>query len=271
MKTIIHEDCGGTPVIQMNAVPYGSKPQKTIKHIIDPNAKSNLVTEALNYLNENALLDQLVAPDLQQQYEQKSSQAKELSKYNVIEAKEHINKVFKQDPNLSKQVIKQVKSIEEVSVLGTIRQNITNKNLENMSNNPSLTKTGNLISTHGQLSKSGEANSMLGSKQVIKNTLNVANGIKTENSINTESTSFIEERSMSYKDLTSPSKPAFTPKHQKIETHYDKTINSPTRHLKTGQKILVAQQLAQAKGNLQSDRDAIKKISSMQQSVGKQG
>ena len=274
MKTIIHEDCGGTPVIQMNAVPYGSQKRNTIKHIIDPNAKSNLVTEALNYLNENALLDQLVAPELEQQYEQKSSQAKELSKYNVVEAKEHINKVFKQYPNLSKQVIKQVKSIEEVSVLGTIRQNITNKNLENMSKNPSMTKTGNLISTHGQLSKSGEANSMLGSKQVIKNTLNVANGIKTENSINTgnsintESTSFIEERASAYKDLTAPSKPAFTPKHQKIETHYDKTINSPTRHLKTGQKILVAQQLAQAKGNLKSDRDAIKKISSMQQSVG---
>ena len=271
MKTIIHEDrggsTGGTPVIQMNAVPYGSQKRSTIKHIIDPNTKSNLVTEALNYINENALLDQLVAPELEQQYEQKFSQAKELSKYNVVEAKEHINKVFKHDPNLSKQVIKQVKSIEEVSVLGTIRQNITNKNLENMSKNPSITKTGNLISTHGQLSKSGEANSMMGSKQVIKNTLNVANGVKTENSINTGST-VIEERALAYKDLTAPSKPAFTPKHQKIETHYDKTINSPTRHLKTGQKILVAQQLAQAKGNLQSDRDAIKKISSMQQSVG---
>ena len=97
-------------------------------------------------------MDQLVAPELEQQYEQKLSQAKELSKYNVVEAKEHINKVFKQDPNLSKQVIKQVKSIEEVSVLGTIRQNITNKNLENMSKNPSITKTGNLISTHRPIS-----------------------------------------------------------------------------------------------------------------------
>ena len=128
-----------------------------------------------------------------------------------------------------------------------------------------LARRNYLISTHGQLSKSGEANSMLGSKQVINNTLNVANGVNKP-SIKTEST-IIEERALSYKDLTAPSKPAFNPKHQKIESHYDKTINSPTRQLKTGQKILVAQQLAQVKGNLQNDRDAIKKISSMQQSV----
>ena len=50
MKRVIHENCGGstggTPVIQMNAVPYGSQKRSTIKHIIDPNTKSNLVTEA---------------------------------------------------------------------------------------------------------------------------------------------------------------------------------------------------------------------------------
>ena len=267
LSNYIVEDCGcadsgggtgGAPVIQMAG--------KTTKHIITPKIKSQLVTEAIS-LMENELLNKLVLPDLAQKYIQKAPLADKLSKYNVKEAKELIGEEFKNNPELADKIVNKVSSIDESSVLGNIQNNLTQR-YQNFK--PSTTKAGHLISTHDQLSKTGQANSMMGSKQVIKNTVDAANGNNNKPSLKTESANILEEmQSFTYKQLTGR-KPVITavrPSNQKIETHYDKTIDSPTHHLKSGEKILVANRLGQVKGNLQADRDAIKKASSMQQSV----
>lgn len=270
LSNYISEDCGcadsgggtgGAPVIQMAG--------KTTKHIITPSQKSKLVTEALVYINENALLDQLVLPDLAQKYIQKAPVTDKLSKYNVKEAKEIIGEEFKQDPDLPHKIVNNVNKIEESSPLGNIRNNITNRYQDFK---PTTTKAGHLISTHNELSKSGDANSMMGSKQVIDNTLDEVNGKHhSKRGLKTESSNILEEmQSFTYNQLTKR-KPVITAvrpsKPQPIATHYDKTIASPTHHLKAGEKILVANKLSEVKGNLQSDRDAIKKASSMEQSV----
>ena len=270
---IIYEDCGcssgaistgitssSSPMIQMNT--------KT-KHIISPSAKSRLVTEALLFLSENEIIDSLIKPELTAKFMEKSPVATKLSKYNVKEAKELINDEFKNNPELPDRIVHQVNNLDESSILGDIKNNITQK-YQNFK--PTTTKSGNIVSSHNQLSKSGEANSMMGAKQVIKNTMNISNGSRANASLKTESAHMFEESNkLTYNDLTKR-KPVITPskksiKQQPIETHYDKTIASPTHHLKSGEKILVANKLADVKGNLQADRDAIKKASSMQQSV----
>lgn len=266
MKKLIYEDAGicapttgpsSAPVVSMGG---------TTKHIITPKIKSQLVTEAIS-LMENELLNKLVLPDLAQKYIQKAPLADKLSKYNVKEAKELIGEEFKNNPELADKIVNKVSSIDESSVLSNIQNNLTQR-YQNFK--PSTTKAGHLISTHDQLSKTGQANSMMGSKQVIKNTVDAANGNNDKPSLKTESANILEEmQSFTYKQLTGR-KPVITavrPSNQKIETHYDKTIASPTHHLKSGEKILVANRLGQVKGNLQADRDAIKKASSMQQSV----
>ena len=227
--------------------------------------KSKMITSAYlkkGVISENVIIDQIVAPELNQKFAPIQPRAQELSKYDIVKAKEEIKKEFDNAPELPSQIVKNVDSIEE-SVFSNIKQNITNSAQQQTKANPSVTKAGHLVSTRENLSQSGQANSMMGSKQVIDNTLRAANGQKPK-TLKTESTVLAM---ISSRILEEVSHPMGFGRPQKILTHYDRTINSPTRHLKAGEKFNIATKLAQVKGDLQQDRDAIKKINNMQKSV----
>ena len=228
---------GGEPIAPMNTI----------------GRKTKMITSSYlkkGVISENVIIDQLIIPDLNQKFAPIKPKAQELSKYDIVKAKEEIKKEFDNSPELPNRIVKNVDSIEE-SVFANIRNNITHN-----AKHKTPTKAGHLVSTHENLSQSGQANSMMGSKQVIDNTLRAANGQKPK-TLKTESTLLIEASSNNI----------LFGKPQKILTHYDRTINSPVRHLKAGEKYLVATKLEQVKGDLQQDRDAIKKINNMQKSV----
>ena len=184
------------------------------------------------------------------------------------EKAEVIKKEFDNNQDLPTKIVSKVENIEE-SVYQDIKNNITTHAQEQIKK---PTQAGHLVSTHDTLSKIGQANSGMGSQQVFKHTMDVANGVNkpSKPSMKHESTilagisrRLFEESHYNKKNDINTSR--FN--NQPILTHYDRTINSPTRHLKAGEKYNVATKLAQVKGDLQQDRDAIKKINSMQRSV----
>jgi len=206
-----------------------------------------------------------------------------LEKYNVNDAKKSINDELDKDPELPEKVVEKVKSIEE-STLGDVQKNL------NSPHKSTLTKAGHLVSNRTQESKDGLANSLQGAKEVITNqikTTSKSNGIdgvtqpvssfseSTNNILLKVSNLILEDmHSMTgsvgnYKQLTTTQRPNNTMSsgQQKVETHFDKTVNSPTRQLKQGEKVNVANKLGQETSSLQQVRDNLKKLNNMSKSV----
>lgn len=240
----------------------GLAPSSEAIATINGRGKSRQITSLYlkkGIISENVIIDQVISPYLNQRFVPVQQQAAELSKYDVTEAKEEIKKVFDTNPELPTKIVSNVEKIEE-SVYQNIKNNITAQS-QNAVKKP--TQAGHLVSTHDTLSKIGQANSGMGTQQVVKHTMDVANGVNkpSKPSMKTEATVLANISRKLYEEN-------FAPK-QQILSHYDRTINTPTRHLKAGEKYNVATKLAQVKGDLQQDRDAIKKINSMQQSTGK--
>lgn len=249
MKHILYENDGGLA------------PSSEAIATINGRGKSRQITSLYlkkGIISENVLIDQVVAPFLNQKFAPIQPQAVELSKYDVNKAKEVIKKEFDNNQDLPNKIVSKVENIEE-SVYQDIKNNITARAQEQIKK---PTQAGHLVSTHDTLSKIGQANSGMGAQQVVKHTMDVANGVNkpSKPSMKTEATVL---SNISKKLLEE----TFAPK-QQILSHYDRTINTPTRHLKAGEKYNVATKLNQVKGDLQQDRDAIKKLNSMQQSLG---
>lgn len=257
MKHYIYENDGaGCP-----SFAGGLAPSSEAISPINGRGKSRQITSLYlkkGIISENAIIDQIINPYLDQRFAPVQPQAVELSKYEVTEAKQEIKKEFDKNPELPSKIVSNIDKIEE-SVFQNIKNNIAAQ-AQNIVKKP--TQAGHLVSTHDTLSKIGQANSGMGAQQVVKHTMDVANGINkpSKPSMKNESTVL---SNISKKLLEE----TFAPK-QQILSHYDRTINTPTRHLKAGEKYNVATKLNQVKGDLQQDRDAIKKLNSMQQSLG---
>ena len=244
--------------------------------------KKQLINQT-NLMLENQILD-LVKSDLDTSFlnKQKSQTGQiPLEKFNVDETKEEIENKFKNNPDLPEKIVNDVKNISDIteSTLGDIQANLNTYTPGPAQN--SITRAGHLVSNRSELSKSGQANSMQGAKEVVRNQFDVANGIIStvgsalKKNIN-ESIVFIsghaitESAVASYEALTNVPKAvnvAEAKPDQKIESYYDKKINTPTRHLTSGLKTNLANSLNKNVSNLQNVRDNLKQVQTMQRNA----